>query len=128
MDTANKEAAFGELLRRYREDRGLSQNALAKKAGINVGSVNRLESGERSPGGAAIVLALVVALDLSPHERDSLLLAAGEIPTWLTPALLSDPALVVVADILSDETIPADQRADFRAQIILAARRWRDVR
>jgi transcriptional regulator with XRE-family HTH domain len=119
---------FGALLRRYREERGLSQNALAKKAGVNVGTVNRLESGERSPGGSEMVLALAGALELAPRERDLLLLAGGQFPGGVTPAVLADPALLVAADILGDETIPAEQRADFRAQIILAARRWRDVR
>ncbi len=120
--------AFGAALRRYREERGLSQNALAKKAGVNVGSVNRLESGDRSPGGPEMVLTLAQALDLPPMERDLLLAAAGQLPASITPAVLADPAFLVAAEILGDQRIPADERADFRAQIILAARRWRDVR
>jgi len=120
--------AFGAALRRYREERGLSQNALAKKAGVNVGSVNRLESGDRSPGGPEMVLTLAQALDLPPMERDLLLAAAGQLPASITAAVLADPAFLVAAEILGDQRIPADERADFRAQIILAARRWRDVR
>ena len=124
----DESTTFGATLRHYRETRGVSQNALAKKAGINVGSVNRLESGERSPGGREIVASLTRALDLDSRERALLQLAAGQLPDHLTPAILTDPALLVVLDVLGDETIPAADRADFRAQIILAARRWRDVR
>jgi transcriptional regulator with XRE-family HTH domain len=120
--------SFGALLRRHREARGLSQNALAKKAGINVGSVSRLESGERSPGGPEIMGALADALTLDPRERDQLLVAGGALPARLTHRVLADPAFLVLVDILGDETIPAEERADFRAQVILAARRWRDVR
>jgi transcriptional regulator with XRE-family HTH domain len=116
------------MLRRYREEHNLSQNALAKKSGYNVGSINRLESGERSPGGSEIVLALAGALELAPRDRDLLLLAAGQLPNGLTPAVLADPALLVAADILGDASILPEERADFRAQIILAARRWRNVR
>jgi hypothetical protein len=71
------------------------------------------------------VLALAAALALSPAERDRLLTAADMPPEWLVRLDAADPTLVLVADILADDHIPADQRDDFRRQIALAARRWR---
>lgn len=38
-----------------------------------------------------------------------------------------DAVLTTALDILADETIPAEERREFRLQIALAARRWRQA-
>lgn len=116
---------FGERLRAARLAGGLSQNEMGRRAGINPGTINRLETSERAPTGPEQVQALAEALGLPPAERDRLLAAAGFLPEPLLRLGAADPTLVLVADILSDLTIPAAERADFRLQIALAARRWR---
>lgn len=68
---------FAALFRRHRIAAGLTQYGLAKASGINVGTVNRLERGQRSPSGPAQVRALAAALGLSGLERDELLHAGG---------------------------------------------------
>lgn len=116
---------FGEQMRRARLAAGLSQNEMGRRAGINPGTINRLETSERAPTGPEQVQALAEALGLPPAERDRLLAAAGFLPEALLRLGAADPTLVLVADILSDPTIPPAERADFRLQIALAARRWR---
>ena len=49
------ESTFGEVLRTLREERGLSQQALAAKAGISQISVSFYEQGKREPGWNAVV-------------------------------------------------------------------------
>lgn len=56
-----------EALKRIRLERGLSQNQLAKKAGIVRSAVSMLESGQRNPS-LAVCHALALALDVSLAE------------------------------------------------------------
>jgi transcriptional regulator with XRE-family HTH domain len=56
-------STFGERLRSYREEAGLSQYALAKKSGLTKQAVSRLEGGTRHPGWET-VQRLVLALGL----------------------------------------------------------------
>jgi transcriptional regulator with XRE-family HTH domain len=116
---------FGERLRRERLAAGLSQNELGRRAGVNPGTINRLETGEREPPGRDQALALAEALGLAPAERDRLLAAAELLPDPVARLGAADPTLVLVADILGDATIPTPERDEFRLQITLAARRWR---
>lgn len=117
--------AFGALLQSFRRRAGLSQGALAKLAGIDPSYVNRLERGEREPPKREIVEALITALQLPPDDADRLLVAAGHLPRALQHLGPLDPTLLLVADILADERIPAEERRQFRQQIALAALRWR---
>jgi transcriptional regulator with XRE-family HTH domain len=71
---------FGRLVRAYRFKRGLSQNGLARLAGIDPAYVNRME---RDPLGApsrTVVLSLADALEMDDGETDHLLYAAGLAP------------------------------------------------
>lgn len=70
---------FGILLRSLRLSAGLSQNVLAKRAGIVAAYVCRLEQGEhawRHPS-RAVVTALARALGLDAYDTAQLLAAAG---------------------------------------------------
>jgi transcriptional regulator with XRE-family HTH domain len=55
------------LLRRLREERGLSQEALAHKAGITAGSLGRIELAQSSPSWAT-VRQIANALDITMEE------------------------------------------------------------
>lgn len=116
---------FGKQLRQLRLAARLSQNELGRRAGINPGTINRLETGERLATGREQVIDLAVALQLGVPERDRLLAAAGMIPDPIARLGAADPLLLLVAEILGDERIPAAERDEFRLQIVLAARRWR---
>lgn len=60
---------FGSLLRRLRRDAGLTQQALAARAGLSAGAVHTLESGRRHRPQRATVALLCEALGLSAYDR-----------------------------------------------------------
>jgi len=62
VDTAS---AFGRLLRKRRTDRGLSQEALAAKAGYERAFISLVELGKRNPS-LRTVFDLCAALDIRP--------------------------------------------------------------
>jgi transcriptional regulator with XRE-family HTH domain len=61
--------AFGMLLRRYRLSAGLTQEALAERAGLSLRGLSDLERGVRRAPYADTVDRLVDALDLGPNDR-----------------------------------------------------------
>lgn len=78
---------FGALLGRLRVERGLSQNALARRAACGAGHINRLENAKRGAKvGRDVVLSLADGLELSERDRDRLLFVAGLAPErdWQT--------------------------------------------
>jgi transcriptional regulator with XRE-family HTH domain/MFS family permease len=87
--------AFGVLLRQWRQRAGLSQEALAQRAGVGIRTVRGLETGERTDPRMATVRSLADALELSEAERASLFAAAGS--TVVSP--VRDP-LAEAADAL----------------------------
>lgn len=70
---------FGDLLREYREETGLSQNALARIAGLDPTHVSRLERDMQGPPRTATVTKLVGAFgwSMSDERAQSLLAEAG---------------------------------------------------
>jgi putative transcriptional regulator len=71
---------FADMLREVREKAGLSQSALAERAGLPVRSIQNWEQGHRTPRALA-VLTLAKALGVGPGQ---LLLALAE--QWLGKA------------------------------------------
>jgi transcriptional regulator with XRE-family HTH domain len=71
----------GELLRRWRGVRGLSQLGLALEASTTPRHVSFVESGRSQPS-RAMVLRLARVLDVPLRERNQLLLAAGYAPLY----------------------------------------------
>src|SRR5215472_10975125 len=63
------EMTFGQQLRRLRLQRGLSQEALAERAGVTPRAVAALESGGRRRPYPRTVEMLAEALGLAGHER-----------------------------------------------------------
>src|ERR687883_571579 len=96
---------FGALLRGWRERAGLSQNALARRMGVNPAYVNRLEHGGRGAQKRDLLESVASALALAAAERDRLLAAAGHWPASLEQLGPGDPSLLLVADVLTDPAI-----------------------
>jgi transcriptional regulator with XRE-family HTH domain len=67
---------FGRRLKKYREDRNVSQSKLAERAGFDHSYISRLESGARMPTDVAVTR-LATALKLTQDEHDALLDDAG---------------------------------------------------
>lgn len=72
---------FGDLLRYWRDMRGVSQLGLSLEAGVSQRQISFIESGRSVPGRHTI-LALAQTLDVPLRERNALLLAAGYAPVY----------------------------------------------
>jgi len=81
----------GELVREWREQRRLSQLALALDAGVSTRHLSFLETGKARPS-REMVERLAERLDVPLRERNTLLLAAGFAPAY-PEHRLDDPAL-----------------------------------
>jgi predicted ATPase/DNA-binding XRE family transcriptional regulator len=73
----DQRSSFGGLLRRWRVAAGLTQEALAERAGLSVEAISALERGARRAPYASTVELLAAALDLSPAEREELTRSSG---------------------------------------------------
>lgn len=115
--------SFGTVLRAYRQRARLSQSEVARRAGLDPSFVNRLESGQRSAE-RPIAERLANALGIDPAETDRLLAAGGHLPRLFDRVGLQDPTLQIVVQILGDESLPTEERDDFREVIRLIGERW----
>jgi len=90
--------AFGVLLRRYRAAAGLSQEALAERAGLSRRGIADLERGARNFPYGETIRRLADALQLNPDQRATLLVAGqrststqpdqpGQLPVELAPLI-----------------------------------------
>ncbi|HZU11237.1 MAG TPA: helix-turn-helix domain-containing protein [Chloroflexota bacterium] len=67
-----EDAAFGDLLRRYRSQAGLTQEELAERAGVSARAISDLERGTRSRPRRDTVALLADALGLDAEQRRQL--------------------------------------------------------
>lgn len=88
----------GALLRHWRERRGLSQLALANRAGVSARHVSFVETGRSRPS-RALLLRLAEELEIPLRERNSILLAAGLAPAY-PQHRLGDVPLAAVSDAI----------------------------
>jgi transcriptional regulator with XRE-family HTH domain len=72
---------FGDLLRRWRQDRGVSQLALASDADVSPRHLSFVETGRSAPS-RGLVLRLAEHLEIPLRGRNELLLAAGFAPEY----------------------------------------------
>jgi len=100
------------------------QSVLARRADLDASYLNRLESGVRDAPTAQVAAALATALGLAPAEADRLLGSAGHLPAGLRQLGSADPTLWAVVQVLADEELPAEARADFRTCVETLVRRW----
>ena len=89
---------FPTELRRWRTTRRMSQLELATRAGTTQRHVSFIEQGRARPG-HGIVRRLAQSMELTPRERNGLLLAAGFAPAF-PESPLDDTALRPVRDAL----------------------------
>src|SRR5437763_4107487 len=73
---AHQPLAFGDLLRRYREAAGLTQEALAERARLSARAISDLERGVKHTPRHDTVALLAEALRLSTQERTTFTAAA----------------------------------------------------
>ncbi len=97
---------FGEHLRRFRVAAGLSQEALAERAGLSVQAIGALETGKRRRPYPHTVAALAEALGLATQDRETLTIARAA----------SAPAVATTLPLLPAPPVPLIGRDDeFRA-------------
>src|SRR3954463_3220877 len=88
LEGSDPQPDFGEVIRRLRQEAGLSQAALAAAAGIHLRQIHRYESGEQQPAlGVAqrMAAALGVTLDeLAGGSSDRVTLDGTWWATWQT--------------------------------------------
>ena len=89
----------GQLLRQWRQRRGLSQLALAGAADVSARHLSFVETGRSRPS-RALLLRLGEHLDVPLRDRNALLLAAGLAPAYPERGL-TDPPMGAVADAVS---------------------------
>jgi transcriptional regulator with XRE-family HTH domain len=94
--TAVPGRGFGELLRRWRTARGLSQLQLSAATGVSSRHLSFLETGRAQPS-RQIVLFLSEQLDVPLPDRNDLLLAAGFAPAYGSRGL-DDPDMAEVRE------------------------------
>lgn len=80
-DPKARPSELGDLLRYWRDLRGVSQLDLSFEAGVSQRQISFIESGRSVPGRDTL-LALAQTLDVPLRERNALLLAAGYAPVY----------------------------------------------
>lgn len=125
-ETQPTDETFGVMLRRRRQQIGLSQNALARLVSIDASYIHRLESGERDAPTRQVIEALARALVLTMAELDCLLFAAGYVPPSLRQLGPNDSTIAAVTCILTDDRLSSAACADFRAVVETIAARWQN--
>jgi transcriptional regulator with XRE-family HTH domain len=81
FDVEAPPSELGDLLRYWRDVRGVSQLDLSLEAGVSQRQISFIESGRSVPGRDTL-LTLAQALDVPLRERNALLLAAGYAPVY----------------------------------------------
>ena len=81
MSAAHQLNSFGELLRRWRMTRHVSQLELALEAEVSARHISFIETGRANPSREMVVM-LASVLDVPLRERNTLLVAAGFAPVY----------------------------------------------
>lgn len=130
---------FGALLKEFREKAGLSQYELSDIVKIHPSHISRLERGERKPR-LKNVIRFINSLNLKKEDGKKLISAAGyskrihESLVFFSPygiedieleelerkeiSELKNPALKLVAEILSDPELTVESRKEIEKMII----------
>lgn len=117
MTTLIPQETFASLLRTFRQARNLTQSSLADTAGYDRSYISYLERGLRNPT-RDVVLSIAQVLDLSPIERNSLLLSArfaAEDDPSNASINLNDRIVELVARSIND--LPEPRRRQFRDEL-----------
>lgn len=117
---------FGPALKRFREERRVSQSKLAERAGFDHSYVSRLESGARTPTRDAVEQ-LAIALGLEQVQQDELLASAGFLPHEISSLLSGEPEITEVLGLLQNDAVPGAYRDSMRQVLRLLAEQARHV-
>lgn len=117
---------FGPALKRFREERRVSQSKLAERAGFDHSYVSRLESGARTPTRDAVEQ-LAIALGLEQVQQDELLASAGFLPREISSLLSGEPEITAVLGLLQNDAVPDAYRDSMRQVLRLLAEQARHV-
>ncbi len=117
---------FGPALKRFREERRVSQSKLAERAGFDHSYVSRLESGARTPTRDAVEQ-LAIALGLERVQQDELLASAGFLPREISSLLSGEPEITEVLGLLQNDAVPGAYRDSMRQVLRLLAEQARHV-
>lgn len=116
--------SFGQIVTSVRKARGINQITLARKARITPSYLSRLENDDRPPPSRDVVQALAAALELSPDEKDLLLVEAGYPPEHDIKGLLlrqpTMPELKVAHDnqTSTEEVTPLNVASEDSLQVV----------
>ncbi len=90
--------SFGDLVRRYRRDAGMTADELAAAVGLPWRALNELERGEGPPPSAELAARVAAALRLGPAERAALAAAATHAQSTrsTTPTVPTTPPVPAV--------------------------------
>ena len=119
MGTTAK-SAFGVLLRRYRREGGLTQEALAERAGLSVRGISDLERGVSRAPQRETAVRIVAALCLGDSAHEELLAAARngtEWPAETTPSKPGRPRRPTLAATPARQPVPLVGRTLELAQL-----------
>jgi transcriptional regulator with XRE-family HTH domain len=117
MTTPIPQETFASLLRTFRQERRLTQGALAEAAGYDRSYISYLERGLRNPT-RDVVLTIAGVLGLSPFQRDTLLLSAryaAQDGSSGASINLNDRLVELVARSIND--LPESRRTLFRDEL-----------
>jgi transcriptional regulator with XRE-family HTH domain len=89
MSKAAKKNELGDLLKHWRDLRGLSQLAISVDTGISQRQISFIESGRSVPSRSTL-MGIAQALEVPLRERNALLLAAGYAPLYSDAAWNSE--------------------------------------
>lgn len=94
---------FGEALKRFREERGLSLRELDKLSGVSYAYIQRLENNEKTAPSDEVLESLGNALKLSPQRRGVLqcLRTMPAVPDALFEAMLEHAVATVDAFMIA---------------------------
>jgi transcriptional regulator with XRE-family HTH domain len=136
---------FAKLLSDFRKRAGISQYALAKKIDMNPGHLNRIEKGERNAPKRNTILKISEVLGLREEEKAELLIKARyappavnigkkcyqiseslvyesplegkEIAKMAYSSDISNPTVRLLAEVLSDPSIPPKRKSEMEREI-----------
>lgn len=103
MELMKRAMALKDRIREAREGMGLTQNALARKAGVNHPTLHKIEAGQRTDVSAIILLKIARALNTTIEA-----LLGEDVP--LEPTQPSGVAALVEAVSRLEETVVQNQR------------------
>lgn len=126
---ADKNQTVGQLLKHWRNQRGLSQMALALQGDTSARHLSFIETGRASPS-RELVLKLCEVLEIPLRARNTLLISANYAPLYQETGL-SEPEMHDVRKILTlilakSDPYPA-MLIDHNMNIIMSNKSWKAV-